>query len=79
MHAQWLQNDAGFEQSLAMAAPEILFLALMAYLEKRQQKIPPIYHDERYWNLMHSIHNAIRFVSPEGNLPLDLPTLDDLI
>lgn len=71
-----LQQPERFEQHLANLDPESLFLSLSQRISHRLERIPAVARGEAYWRLIHSLHAAIRFVQPDGNMPAGLPDLE---
>jgi len=79
LRARWLQQEIDFEERLAAIAPERLFWALTGAVQNRLRSLPASAHSDQYWASRHTLHAAICFLEPSGELPPGAPTIDDLI
>lgn len=79
LRATWQSEDLEFEQRLAAFDPKTLFLALTVSVQQRMHQLPASSRNDRYWQMMHTITSAIRFVEPDGQLPSDSSALAALL
>jgi len=77
--ALWTREDYDFEQRLAAFDPKTLFQALTVSVHQRMRQLPASSRNDHYWQLMHTITSAIRFIEPDGQLPSDSPPLAALL
>lgn len=79
LRAAWHREDVEFEQRLAAFDPKTLFLALTVSVQQRMRQIPASSRDDHYWQTLHTISSAVRFIEPNGQLPANSPALAALL
>jgi hypothetical protein len=75
LRASWRREDLDFDQRLAAIDPKTLFIALTAAVEHRLRLMPASSQNDGYWRLRRTLQSAIRFIDPDGQLPVDSPTI----
>jgi hypothetical protein len=79
LRATWQHPDLDLEQRLADFEPKTLFQALTISVQQRLHKLPASSRNDHYWQMMHTITAAIRFIEPDGQFPNDSPALASLL
>jgi hypothetical protein len=77
--ALWQREDIDFEQRLAAFDPKVLFEALTVSIRQRMRQLPASSRNDHYWQMIHTITSAIRFIEPDGQIPGDSPPLAALL
>jgi hypothetical protein len=79
LRAAWQHPEIDLEQRLADFDPKTLFQALTISVQNRLHQIPANSRNNQYWQMLHTISAAIRFIEPDGQFPDDSPALTDLL
>ena len=72
------QEGLDFDEQVASLDPKMIFIALSASIDNNLRAMPASTHSESYWALRHTLRAALRFITPDGELPT-YPRMEDLL
>jgi hypothetical protein len=78
-HAEWKNDDCGFERRLVDVDPAMLFVAALAAVSWELEQTPTASRGERFWHHLGAIRVAIQNMKRGGTWPTPTPSLDEML
>jgi hypothetical protein len=78
-HAEWKDDDCGFERRLVGVDPTTLFVAALAAVARELEQTPTVSRGERFRHHLEAIHTAIQNMKRGDLWPTPTPSLDEML